>query len=74
VILRDEQGNVLWTSVMTGEGGGVNWAGPDTFVARDIPESPDRLCSESRRRIQQSGISTVSFLGFRATYTIDFIS
>jgi hypothetical protein len=30
--LRDEQGNVLWTSVMTGEGGGVNWAGPDTFV------------------------------------------
>jgi hypothetical protein len=30
--LRDEQGNVLWTSVITGEGGGVNWAGPDTFV------------------------------------------
>jgi len=30
--LRDEQGHVLWTSVMTGEGGGVNWAGPDTFV------------------------------------------
>lgn len=30
--LRDEQGNVLWTSVITGEGGGVNWAGPGTFV------------------------------------------
>jgi len=30
--LRDEQGNVLWTSVITGEGGGVNWAGPETFV------------------------------------------
>ena len=30
--LRDEQGHVLWTSVITGEGGGVNWAGPNTFV------------------------------------------
>lgn len=30
--LHDEQGTVLWTSVVTGEGGGVNWAGPGTFV------------------------------------------
>jgi hypothetical protein len=30
--LRDEQGNVLWTSIITGEGGGVNWIGPQILV------------------------------------------
>ena len=30
--LRDEDGKVLWTSLITGEGGGVNCAGPQTFV------------------------------------------
>ena len=39
--LRDEQGNVLWTSVITGEGGGVNWAGPGTFVRATFQRALD---------------------------------